>query len=178
ETPQMLLCLHEESAVAIAQGYAKVTGKAMAAAVHSNVGLFHATMAIFNAWCDRTPVVVLGATGPVDAARRRPWIEWIHTARDQGALIRNYTKWDDQPSSIGAAQEALLRANMIAQTAPRGPVYINLNLELQEDEIAAAPPRTETARFTPPPPLEPAGPALRQSAELLARAELPVILMG
>jgi thiamine pyrophosphate-dependent acetolactate synthase large subunit-like protein len=98
--------------------------------------------------------------------------------RDQGALIRNYTKWDDQPSSIGAAQEAMLRANMIAQTAPRGPVYINLNLELQEDEIAAAPPHPETARFAPPPPLEPAGPVLRQAAELLARAERPVILMG
>src|SRR5437763_13612841 len=88
ETPQMLLCLHEEAAVAIAHGYAKVTGRAMAAAVHSNVGLFHATMAIFNAWCDRTPVIILGATGPVDAAKRRPWIDWIHTAADQGAIIR------------------------------------------------------------------------------------------
>src|SRR4030088_1404359 len=79
--PQMLLCLHEESAVAIAHGYAKVTGRAMAAAVHSNVGLFHATMAVFNAWCDRSPVVILGATGPVDAAKRRAWIDWIHTPR-------------------------------------------------------------------------------------------------
>ena len=116
----MLLCLHEESAVAIAHGYAKVTGKAMAAAVHSNVGLMHATMAIFNAWCDRMPVLMLGATGPVDAAKRRPWIDWIHTARDQGALMRDYTKWDDQPASPGAAREAMLRAGWIAQTAPRG----------------------------------------------------------
>ena len=176
--PRMLLCLHEESAVALAHGYAKVTGRPLAVIAHANVGLMHATMAIFNAWCDRVPMIVLGATGAVDAVRRRPWIEWIHTVRDQGALIRNYTKWDDQPSSIGAAQEALLRANMIAQTAPCGPVYINLNLELQEDEIAAAPPHPETARFAPPPPLEPAGPALRQAAELLARAERPVILMG
>ena len=90
ERPQMLLCLHEESAVAIAHGYAKVTGTAMAAAVHSNVGLMHATMAIFNAWCDRMPMVILGATGPVDAVKRRPWIDWIHTARDQGALVRGY----------------------------------------------------------------------------------------
>ena len=90
--PQMLLCLHEESAVAIAHGWAKVTGKAMAVAVHSNVGLMHATMGIFNAWCDRMPMVILGATGPVDAAIRRPWIDWIHTARDQGALIRGYSK--------------------------------------------------------------------------------------
>jgi hypothetical protein len=112
--PQMLLCLHEETAIAIAHGYAKVTGKAIATAVHSNVGLMHATMAMFNAWCDRMPVVVLGATGPVDAVKRRPWIDWIHTARDQGALVRDYTKWDDQPSSPGAAREAILRGTWIA----------------------------------------------------------------
>ena len=118
--PQMLLCLHEEHAVAIAHGYAKVTGRPMAAAVHSNVGLMHATMAIFNAWCDRMPMVVLGATGPVDAPKRRPWIDWIHTARDQGALIRPYTKWDDQPASPEAAREALLRACWLATVAADG----------------------------------------------------------
>ncbi|MEC8164936.1 MAG: thiamine pyrophosphate-binding protein [Pseudomonadota bacterium] len=90
--PQMLVCLHEEHCVAIAHGYAKVTDKPMAAAVHSNVGLMHATMAIFDAWCDRAPVMVFGATGPVDAAMRRPWIDWIHTSRDQGALVRSYVK--------------------------------------------------------------------------------------
>src|SRR3974390_784119 len=105
--PQMLLCLHEEAAVAIAHGYAKVTGKAMVTAVHSNVGLMHATMAMFNAWWDRVPVNVLGATGPVDAAKRRPWIDWIHTSGGQGALVRNFTKWDDQPASVPAAAESL-----------------------------------------------------------------------
>ncbi len=148
--PRMLLCLHEESAVALAHGWAKVTGRPMLAIVHANVGLMHATMAIFNAWCDRAPVIVLGATGALDATRRRPWIEWIHTARDQGALIRNFSKWDDQPSSIGAAQEAILRANMIAQTAPRGPVYLNFDLALQEDEIETVPVMPDIARFTPP----------------------------
>ena len=134
----MLLCLHEESAVAIAHGYAKVTGKAMAAAVHSNVGLMHATMAIFNAWCDRMPMLVLGATGPVDATKRRPWIDWIHTARDQGALVRGYTKWDDQPASPVAAREAMLRAGWIANTAPRGPIYVNLDAEMQEAQAGRA----------------------------------------
>ena len=119
ERPQLLLCLHEEAAVAIAHGYAKVTGRAMAAAVHSNVGLFHATMAMFNAWCDRMPVLVIGATGPVDAAKRRPWIDWIHTARDQGAIVRGYTKWDDQPGSAEAAREAVARAFWIANTLRR-----------------------------------------------------------
>src|ERR1044071_8210973 len=141
ERPQMLLCLHEESAVAIAHGYAKVTGTAMAAAVHSNVGLFHATMAIFNAWCDRQPVIVLGATGPVAAVKRRPWIDWIHTAADQGAIIRNFSKWDDQPGSAGAARESVLRAYWIANTAPCGPTYINLDAEVQEGKLPA--PRSE-----------------------------------
>src|SRR5262249_61046594 len=150
--PQMLLCLHEESAVAIAHGYAKVTGTPMAAAVHSNVGLMHATMAIFNAWCDRMPVIVLGATGPVDAPKRRPWIDWIHTARDQGALVRDFVKWDDQPASAPAAQEALLRAALLANTAPRGPVYVCLDAGLQESRLAAALPLPEGARVAPPPP--------------------------
>src|ERR1700733_9907319 len=126
QRPQMLLCLHEEHAVAIAHGWAKVTERPMAAILHSNVGLMHATMAIFNAWCDRVPMLLLGATGPVDAARRRPWIDWIHTAKDQGALIRHYTKWDDQPASVAAAQESILRAWKIIQTAPRGPAYVCL----------------------------------------------------
>jgi thiamine pyrophosphate-dependent acetolactate synthase large subunit-like protein len=178
ETPQMLLCLHEESAVAVAQGYAKVTGKPMAAAVHSNVGLFHATMAIFNAWCDRQPVVVLGATGPVDAVKRRPWIDWIHTARDQGAIVRNYTKWDDQPASPAAAREALIRATWIADTAPKGPVYINLDAEMQEARLAEPLAPIEAARFMPL--ADPAASAelIGDAAAILKAAHHPVILMG
>src|SRR3974390_2444407 len=147
--PQMLLCLHEETAGAIAHGYAKVTGRAMAAAVHSNVGLFHATMAIFNAWCDRMPILILGATGPVDAAKRRPWIDWIHTAADQGAIVRPYTKWDDQPASPAAAREALYRAGGLANTAPQGPVYVNLDAEMQEAELTEDVPTLDAARFMP-----------------------------
>jgi thiamine pyrophosphate-dependent acetolactate synthase large subunit-like protein len=176
--PRMLLCLHEESAVALAHGYAKVTGRPMAAFVHSNVGLMHATMAIFNAWCDRAPVLVLGATGPMDSTRRRPWIEWIHTARDQGALIRNFTKWDDQPASVGSAQEAILRAWMIANTAPQGPVYVNFDLALQEDEITEVPAMPTVARYASPVAPEPSGPLVRQAAELLVGARRPLILAG
>jgi thiamine pyrophosphate-dependent acetolactate synthase large subunit-like protein len=178
ETPQMLLCLHEESAVAIAHGYAKVTGKAMAAAVHSNVGLFHATMAIFNAWCDREPVIVLGATGPVDAAKRRPWIDWIHTARDQGAIVRNYTKWDDQPASPAAAREALIRATWMANTAPRGPVYINLDAEMQEAKLAEPLAPIDAARFMPQADPSASAELIGEAAALLKGAKHPVILLG
>ena len=86
--PEMLVCLHEEHAIAVAHGYAKVAERPMAVALHANVGLMHATMAIYNAFCDRVPMVILGATGPVDAAKRRPWIDWVHTSTDQAALIQ------------------------------------------------------------------------------------------
>src|SRR6188508_322199 len=153
--PQMLLCLHEESAVAIAHGYAKASGRMMGVVLHSNVGLMHGSMAIFNAWCDRVPMLILGATGPWDAARRRPWIDWIHTASDQGALVRDYTKWDNQPASVPAAYEALMRAAQMANTAPRGPTYINLDAALQEASIGALPPVPDPKRFQPPEPVLP-----------------------
>ena len=178
EAPQMLLCLHEEVAVAIAHGYAKACGRMMGAVLHSNVGLMHATMAVFNAWCDRVPVLMLGATGPWDAARRRPWIDWIHTASDQGALVRDYTKWDNQPGSIPAAIEALLRGSQIAQTAPRGPVYINLDAALQEAQLDVPVSIPDPIRYAAPGAPPPAPADVERAVVLLAAAERPVILLG
>jgi thiamine pyrophosphate-dependent acetolactate synthase large subunit-like protein len=178
ERPQMLLCLHEESAVAIAHGYARACGRMMGVVLHSNVGLMHGSMAIFNAWCDRVPMLVLGATGPWDAARRRPWIDWIHTAADQGALVRDYTKWDNQPASVPAAYEALLRAVQIADTAPRGPTYVNLDAALQEAKIGPLPPVPDVSRFRAPPAVLPSKEAVQAAAALLSAARAPAILMG
>jgi len=177
-SPQMLLSIHDEQAVAIAHGYAKASGRMMAAALHSNVGLMHASMAIFNAWCDRAPVLVLGATGPWDAAKRRPWIDWIHTSSDQGALVRDYTKWDNQPGSVAAAMEAVLRAAQIAQTAPRGPVYVNLDCSIQEAKIGAMPAAADVSRYVPPQAVRPAPEVVAQAARLLSGATRPVMLAG
>jgi thiamine pyrophosphate-dependent acetolactate synthase large subunit-like protein len=176
--PQMLVCLHEEHAVAIAHGWAKVTGTPMAAAVHANVGLLHASMAVFNAWCDRMPIILIGATGPVDAARRRPWIDWIHTARDQGAILRGFIKWDDQPASPAAAREALLRGAFLARSAPMGPVYINLDSEMQEARLEHSLPPIDAGRFIPAITTAAPDALLRQTAELLRLARRPVLLMG
>jgi thiamine pyrophosphate-dependent acetolactate synthase large subunit-like protein len=145
--PEMLLAVHEENAVAIAHGYARVTGRPMAVALHSNVGLMHATMAIFNAWCDRVPILLLGGVGPMDAVQRRPWVDWIHTARDLGALVRGYTKWDDQPGSVAATLEALVRAYQIAVTPPQAPVYVCLDASLQEQVVDAPIPLPPLDRF-------------------------------
>ena len=178
ETPQMLLCLHEETAVALAHGWAKVTGKPMAAAVHSNVGLMHASMAVFDAWCDRIPLLLIGATGHFDAAKRRPWIEWIHTSQDQGALIRNFLKYDDQPASVAAARESILKAVQIATTPPMGPVYINLDVLLQESKLEAPLPKLDLARYRAPAPASPDPALLARAAELLAHAKSPLMMVG
>jgi len=176
--PQMILCLHEDHAVAIAHGYAKAAGEPMAVVLHSNVGLMHGSMGVFNAFCDRVPVMVFGATGPVDAAKRRPWIDWIHTAQDQGALVRNFIKWDDQPASVEAAVESIYRANQIARTAPHGPVYVCLDADLQEQKLDTPVVPPEAHRFAAGASSRPGDDALRNAVTLLDGARRPAILSG
>ena len=176
--PQLLVCLHEEHAVAIAHGYAKVTGQPLAVGIHSNVGLMHASMAIYNAYCDRVPMLIIGATGPVDAAKRRPWIDWIHTSGDQGALIRQYSKWDDQPGSVQAALDSLARAYSITREAPSAPVYVCLDVSLQEQPLAAPPVIPDVARDRSPRSHGPDAVAVAATLELLGQARRPLFLLG
>jgi thiamine pyrophosphate-dependent acetolactate synthase large subunit-like protein len=178
EKPQMLLCLHEEAAVAVAHGWAKVTGKPMGAIVHSNVGLLHGSMAVFNAWMDRVPLLLFGATGPVDATKRRPWIDWIHTTKDQAALVRHFIKWDDQPGSVAAIPEAMLRAKQIATTAPCGPTYICFDAGLQELRLDNLPALPDASRFPAPAKIAPPPAQIEEVARLLQSAERPLLLMG
>ena len=175
--PELILTTHEEIAVAMAHGYAKARGAPMAAVVHDIVGLQHASMAIFNAFCDRAPILVLGATGPMDATRRRPWIDWIHTALVQGTQVRDYVKLDDQPASIAAMPEAFLRAWRVARTQPMGPVYLCLDAGLQEQALGSPIVLPDATRFEPA-----AGPhadprALDEAAQRLAEAHFPVIVV-
>lgn len=178
ESPKMLTVLHEEHAVAIAHGYAKVTGRPMGAILHANVGLMHGSMAIFDAYCDRVPVLVFGATGPVDSARRRPWIDWLHTSKDQGALVRSFVKWDAEPSSLEGARDAVLRARQIATMQPQGPVYVCFDSALQEAPCTQAPPLLPLARHAPPARPGIADRLARDAAQRLYSARRPVILMG
>jgi thiamine pyrophosphate-dependent acetolactate synthase large subunit-like protein len=176
--PRMLLCLHEEHAVAIAHGYAKVAERPLLVALHSNVGLMHASMAIFNAFCDRAPIVILGGTGPIDAAARRPWIDWIHTPQDLGELVRGFTKWDDQPISVGATLESIVRANAIARTAPCGPTLVAVDLAVQERYGAPAAFALDPARTGPPQPPVAGAADVERARALLTAAHRPVILCG
>ncbi|MDE2462821.1 MAG: thiamine pyrophosphate-binding protein [Alphaproteobacteria bacterium] len=176
--PEMLLCLHEEHAVSIAHGYAKVTGRPLAVALHSNVGLMHASMAVYNAWCDRVPMLIIGAHGPADAAKRRPWIDWIHTSQDTAALIRPYVKWDNQPLSLAASLEALLRGYQITLTTPTAPVYICLDSSVQESKIVDFSDLPDPRRYCPPRRIHPGSNDIERAVAILAGASKPFILMG
>jgi thiamine pyrophosphate-dependent acetolactate synthase large subunit-like protein len=177
DRPKMLLCLHEDHVVSIAHGYAKATDRPMGAILHSNVGLMHGLMGIFNAYCDRMPMMVVGATGPVEPERRRPWIDWIHTAKDQGALLRDFVKWDDEPRSPLGVIEAFLRGIKLTRTEPRAPVYICLDAGLQESRLRE-PIALPADRYKPAPAAVADKETVERVIHLLANAKKPLFLFG
>lgn len=176
--PEVILCPHENTAVGIAHGYAKAAEKPMLTILHNLVGLLHGTMAIYYAYTDRVPMVIGGATGPMDIVRRRPHIDWIHTALVQGNAIRDYVKWDDQPYSLGAVPDSFARAYRIANTEPKGPTYICFDVTMQEDPIEEEAPLLNVSRLMPPTPIQADTVALEKTADLLVKAKNPVILAG
>ena len=174
--PEVIFCCHEEISVALAHGYAKAKGRPMVAIVHNIVGLQHASMAIFNAWIDRVPIMVLGGTGPMNTTRRRPRIDWIHTALVQGNQVRDYVKWDDQPYNLASVAESFIRGYRIATTEPMAPVYINYDADIQEDRIGEAIELPDISRFAPPASMQANPDALRRAANLLVNAKSPLII--
>ncbi|GAA3935587.1 thiamine pyrophosphate-binding protein [Streptomyces gulbargensis] len=133
--PGIVMTCHEEVAVAVAHGYHKASGRHMGVLVHANVGLLHASMAVFNAWCDRVPLFVLGGNGPVDAGKRRPWIDWIHTSQNIESVLKDYVKWCDQPVGQRATVESLYRAFKLMNTPMHAPVFVALDFDVQEQPL-------------------------------------------
>ena len=172
KNPEILTCMHEESAAGIAHGYAKASGKPMGIMMHGTVGLQHATMGIYNAWCDRVPMMIFASNG-LQADKRRPGVEWTHSVQDAGALVRDFVKWDDQPASLQHFAESCARAYKFTMTAPMEPVMVTCDIELQEDAIHGRPRMPKLTRA-----VQPQGDtkALREAAKLLAGAEKPVII--
>ncbi len=170
--PQLLTCMHEEAAVAMAHGYAKAAGKPMGAIIHGTVGLQHAAMAIYNAWVDRVPIMIFAGNG-LDAAKRRPGTEWNHSVQDPALLVRDFVKWDDYPMSLQHFAESTVRAYKIATTAPMEPVMITADMDLQEVAVEGEPRIPRLTRSRPP---QGERAALAEAAKWLVAAEHPVIV--
>src|SRR3954471_24373898 len=174
--PEFLNCMHEESAVAMAQGYFKAAGKPLMTLCHGTVGLQHATMGIYNAWCDRVPMIIVGGND-LDAATRPPSVPTFHSAQDINALVRDFTKWDDTPASLQHFAQSFVRAYKIAMTPPYGPVMISLDAGLQQEPVRShGSEKLYIPRYVPSSP--PAGDsgAVKEAAKLLAEAQNPVII--
>jgi thiamine pyrophosphate-dependent acetolactate synthase large subunit-like protein len=176
QAPEFITCCHEESSVAMAHGYFKARGKPMAVLCHGTVGLQHAAMAIYNAYCDRVPVYIM-AGNSLDATLRRPGVEWAHSVQDAAAMVRDYIKWDDQPVSLPHFAESAVRAYKIAMTPPMMPILLVIDGGLQEDPILPeVTSRLRIPRLTlTSPPQGDAG-AVGEAASLLVAAERPVIV--
>lgn len=175
--PGIVMACHEEIAVAVAHGYYKAGNRHMAVLTHANVGLLHASMALFNAWCDRVPLFVVGGNGPLAADLRRPWIDWIHTSQHLPTVVNEFVKWSDQPIGQRATLESLYRAHALMGSGRTAPVFVTLDFDVQEQPLeeglrllpeAAA----RAARL---PPLAPAGAAAL--AARLRESTLPVLVV-
>ena len=174
QAPEFLTCLHEESSVAMAHGYFKVEGKPMGVLCHGTVGLQHAAMAIYNAYCDRVPVYIL-AGNHLDATKRRAGVEWAHSVQDAAAMVRDFVKWDDVPASLGHFAESAVRAYKIAMTPPMMPVVVVIDGELQEEPISPNA-RLRVPRLTVATPPQGDSGAVAEAARLLVDAQNPVIV--
>jgi thiamine pyrophosphate-dependent acetolactate synthase large subunit-like protein len=174
--PEVIECLHEEIAVSIAHGYARVTGKPAVALVHNVVGTLHATMAIYNAYVDRAPMIIMSGTGPMSLKGRRPWIDWVHTALVQGNLVRDYVKWDDQPHDPESLPESFIRGYRVAMTEPKGPVYIALDAAWQEAKLSEPVTIPDITQYGLPTRMQGDPTSLTRTAELLINADSPLII--
>ena len=172
--PEFIVCVHEEISAAMAHGYAKVAGEPMACLVHSNIGLQHASMAIYNAFCDRSPMMILTGNA-LDATKRRPGVEWVHSSHDVGAMVRDFVKWDDVPISLPHFAESFMRAYEISITPPYLPVMIVIDAELQEvpaaDREALSIPKRAAVS-----PSSGSTEAVDRAAAMLVAAENPLII--
>src|SRR5712672_2514620 len=173
--PEYLTCMHEESAVGMAHGYFKIAGKPLMTLCHGTVGLQHAAMAIYNAWCDRVPVIIVGGND-IDAAYRAPGVPTYHAAQDINALVRDFTKWDDQPVSLQHFAQSFVRAYKIAMTPPYGPVMISLDSGLQEEPMKDHGEKPTIPRYVPTAPPQGDTGAVKEAARLLAAAQNPLIV--
>ena len=174
--PEFITCCHEESSVGMAHGYAKIEGKPLLVMAHGTVGLQHAAMAVYNAYCDRVPVLIIGGN-IMDATKRLSQVEWAHSAQDAAAVLRDYVKWDDLPASLPHFAESTVRAYKLAMTPPMMPVLLIVDAELQENPIAADA-SLQVPKLMPYGPPQGDSGSVDEAARLLVAAENPVLIAG
>ena len=177
DVPEVIQTPHEGLTVSVAHGYAKATGLPAACILHDVVGTLHGAMSLYNAYVDRVPILALSGTGPLRKSKRRPRIDWIHSALDQAALVRPYLKWDDQPAHVDGVAESIVRAHRVADTPPKGPTYVTIDIDIGEAELDEPMEIPALEKFEPASKIAPDPDAIEAAADLLVDAELPVVIV-
>ena len=180
--PRVVLCIDETTAMFAAQGYYQLTGKAQAVLVHVDAGTLQIGGAYHDVQRDKAGVLVFAGRAPSTfggAARggKDMPIHWIQEQRDQGGIVRNFTKWDYELRDLDSINWVVQKAYQVATSAPAGAVYVSLPRELLLEEMRSlsVPPSARHAQPTPP---APDPDALATVAEWLAAAERPLIIAG
>ncbi len=171
---ETILTLHEEVAVGLAHGWFKATGRPMAVLLHNLVGVQHASMAIFNAWVDKVPMLLIGGSGPASEVERRPWLDWMHTGNPQSQIVRDVVKLDSEPRDLGSVRTALRRSYRAMMTPPFGPVYLSIDTMIQEEEIDRIEPLGPVRAGNP---VLPDGATIDAVASRLRAASRPVLVL-
>ena len=177
--PKVVLGLHEDVVTAMAQGYATASGKPALCILHNLVGLMHGVMGIFNMFCSGMPVVILGGSGPSDMRLRGP-VDYLHSASTQGEMVRPIVKWEDEATTVEGVLASVMRGYKIANTSPKGPVYIAFDSGLQEQALdePIELPDVKRASFQPPTPPAASAEVIDCAADMLVKAQHPIIIGG
>jgi acetolactate synthase-1/2/3 large subunit len=165
KSPEWITCTHEEISVAMGHGYYKIEGRMLAMAGHSTVGLMHAAMAVYNAYCDRVPVYLIFGNFQQPTN---------HAAIDTSAPIREFIRWYTNPMSLSAFAENAVRAFALASTPPTLPVLVTIDADMQENPIQGREPRIP--KLTIPEPPSGDENSVRETARLLVQAQNPVLI--
>lgn len=179
DTPKVILCPHESSALSAAHGYAAVTGEPQAAFVHTDVGTANLGGAVHNAARSRVPVFVFAGLTPYTLegelpGSRNSFVNHLQDVHDQHGIVRPYVKWSYDIRTAVNVPQIVLRALQLARSAPAGPVYVTAAREVLEER--AVPPTMDVRRWQPTAPSPAPEDVADELFAALAAARAPLVI--
>jgi acetolactate synthase-1/2/3 large subunit len=142
--PKVITCPHEMVALSAAHGYAQATGRAQVVLVHVDCGTQSLGGAVHNAAKGRVPVLLFAGISPFTQegelrGSRNEWVHWVQDVLDQRGIVRGYVKYENEIRTGRNIKQLVHRAMQIAQSDPKGPVYLTAAREVLEEEVPSAP---------------------------------------
>jgi acetolactate synthase-1/2/3 large subunit len=177
--PEIVIVPHENMGVAMAHGYAMVSGRPQAMMVHVGVGTANSLNGLINASRQNVPILFTAGRTPITEsgvvpAARNNYIHWAQEHFDQGAMLREFVKWDYELRHAEQVETVVDRALAIAKSEPQGPVYVTLPREVLASGFVGGFSEGSTIVPATPPAADPE--ALAEAAKALAQAKHPLLI--